>query len=131
MAAKVLGVGVNKVWFDPMRLAEIKEAITKQDMIDLIKDKAIKKRPNEGVKRRAGRYKLERKRKGRKRNDGKIKFRIIKSDYHKRIRKLRNFLKTLRENKKISKEQYYRTYGLLKAGVIKNKQGMLEKLNLK
>ena len=32
MAAKVLGVGINKVWFDPQRLTEIKEAITKQDI---------------------------------------------------------------------------------------------------
>jgi large subunit ribosomal protein L19e len=131
MAAKVLDVGVNKVWFDPSRLPEIKEAITKQDIADLIKDKAIKKKPNKGVKRRAGKLKLKRKRKGRRRNDGKIKFRIKKQDYHKRIRKLRNFLKTFKINKKITNEQYTQAYGWLKAGVIKNKQGIIEKLNLK
>lgn len=129
MAAKVLGVGLNKVWFDPSRLNEIKEAITKQDIADLIKDKAIKKKPDEGVKRRAGKLKLKRKNKGRKRNEGRIRLRTRKQDYHKRIRKMRNFLKTFKKNEQISKKRYYELYGWLKAGVIKNRQGIIERIN--
>ena len=37
LAAKVLGVGKNRVVFDKDSLAEIKEAITRMDIIDLHK----------------------------------------------------------------------------------------------
>ncbi len=126
MATKVLGVGVNKIWFDPLRLNEIKEAITKQDIKELIKDKAIKKKPTIGNKRRSGRIRLKRKLKGRRRNEGKRKHRKLESDYLKKTRKLRSFLKSLGENNKISKEQHKKLYGLIKAGVMKNKQNILE-----
>ena len=131
MAAKVLGVGTNKVWFDPLRLNEIKEAITKHDIQDLIKDGAIKKHPTIGNKRRSGRIRLKRKLKGRRRNEGKIKFKGIQEDYPKKIRKLRAFVKNLRYNKKISKEQYKKVYRLVKAGVLKNKQNILERSKIK
>ncbi len=129
MAAKVLGVGKNKVWFDPSRLNEINEAITKQDIADLIKNKAIKRKPETGVKRRAGKRKL--KRKGRKRKQGKIKMRIHKENYPKRIRRLRSFLRKLRNENKIQKKEYRRFYLLLKAGELKNKQHILEKVDAK
>jgi large subunit ribosomal protein L19e len=131
MAAKVLGVGANKVWFDPLRLNEIKEAITKQDIQDLIKDKAIKKKPSLGIKRRAGKERLKRKMKGRRRNEGKIKFKKSDGNYPKRIRKLRSFLKNLKQSNKISKEQNKKIYRLIKAGVLKNKQSILEKSKIK
>ena len=131
MAAKVLKVGTNKVWFDPLRLSEIKEAITKQDIQELIKDGAIKKRPCLGNKRRAGRLKLKRKLKGRRRNEGKIKSRKFKEDYPKKIRRLRSFLKNIKTSNKISKDQYKKLYRLIKAGVLKNKQSILEKSKLK
>lgn len=131
MAAKVLRVGINKVWFDPLRLSEIKEAITKQDIQDLIKDKAIKKKPSIGNKRRAGRARLKRRLKGRRRNEGKIKLKKFNENYPKKVRKLRSFLKNLRQNSKISKEQYRKFYMLIKAGVLKNKQNIIEKSEVK
>ena len=36
IAARVLNVGKDRVWFNPERLQEIKEAITRQDIKDLI-----------------------------------------------------------------------------------------------
>jgi len=131
MAAKVLGVGVNKVWFDPFRLSEIKEAITKQDIQELINDKAIKKKPTIGNKRRAGKLRLKRKLKGRRRNEGKIKSRKFKENYPQKIRKLRSFLKVLKQNNKISKEQNKKLYRLIKAGELKNKRSILEKSKVK
>lgn len=129
MAAKALNVGENKIWFDPERANEIKEAITQQDIIDLIKDKAIKRKPHLGQKRRAGKINLKRKRKGRRRGPGHIRKTIGKSDYMHRIRKLRSFLKSLRDMNKIDNAEYRRIYGLLKAGMFKNKQAVTEYIN--
>ncbi len=126
MAAKVMDVGKNKVWFDPERLSEIKEAITKQDIADLIKDGAISKSPIDGIKRRAGKRHLERKRKGRRRRAGSIKKRIKVDNYPSRIRKLRSYLKNLKKAKKVTTEQYRKMYNLLKSGVIKSNQQMIE-----
>lgn len=44
IAARILEVGENKVLLNPSRLDEIKEAITNQDIITLVKDKAISAR---------------------------------------------------------------------------------------
>jgi large subunit ribosomal protein L19e len=126
MAAKVMDIGKNKVWFDPERLSEIKEAITKMDIADLIKDGAISKSPVDGIKRRAGKRHLKRKRKGRRRRAGSIKRTIKTDNYPSRIRKLRSSLKNLRKAKKITTEQYRKMYNLLKSGVIKNNQQMAE-----
>jgi large subunit ribosomal protein L19e len=126
MAAKALNVGENKVWFDPERISEIKEAITQQDIIDLIGDKAIKRRPHSGQKRRAGKINLKRKRKGRRRGPGHIRKVINKKDYIHKIRKLRSFLKSLKVINKINNEEYRKIYTLLKAGMFKNKQAITE-----
>jgi large subunit ribosomal protein L19e len=126
MAAKVMDIGKNKVWFDPERLSDIKEAITKQDIADLIKDGAISKSPVDGIKRRAGKRHLIRKRRGRRRRSGSIKKRIKVDNYPSRIRKLRFYLKNLKKAKKVTTEQYRKMYNLLKSGVIKNNQQMIE-----
>jgi large subunit ribosomal protein L19e len=131
MAAKVIGIGKNKVWFDPERISEIKEAITKQDILDLIKDGAISKRPIKGIKRRAGKRHLKRKIKGRRRKSGHIRKKIKQDNYPSRIRGLRAFLKSLKRNKKLSNEQFRKIYNLLKSGMIKNNQQILEYINKK
>lgn len=131
MASRALNVGENKVWFDSERISEIKEAITQQDIEDLIKDKAIKRRPHLGQKRRAGKINLKRKRKGRRRGPGHIRKVINKGDYINKIRKLRSFLKSLKESKQINNEDYGKIYRLLKAGMFKNKQGITEYLKEK
>lgn len=131
IASKVLHVGKNKVWLDPDRLAEIKEAITKQDIADLIKDGAIKKQPSSGSKRRAGKVRLKRKMKGRRRNEGKIKFKNTKQNYPQQIRKLRALLKIFKNNNQITKEQYSKLRLSVKAGTIRNKQTLIEKIKIK
>lgn len=128
MAAQILNVGTNRVYFDPSRISEIKEAITKQDIIDLIKDKAIKKKPKIGQKRRAAKKKLKRKQKGRRRGHGNLKKTMHKENYPKRIRKLRSYLKFLKKKNNLSKEKYRRAYILLNSGELKNKQEIYEKI---
>jgi len=119
LAANILGVGINKVWFDPNRLEDIKEALTKQDIRDLIKDGAIKSKQTE--------YKKVKKEK-KKRRTGKMKKRVKrrKQKYVKLIRKLRKYLKEIRKMDKISSKEYNHLRRLSKAGIFKSKKHLEE-----
>jgi len=119
MAMQVLGVGKNRVWLDPERLQDIKEAVTKQDIEALIKEKIIKKKPIVGNKKRAHGKRLERKRKGRRRGVGNRRKRIIhrKTDYILRIRKMRKYLKRIKTL--VSKEEYAQLKKLVNGGEIR------------
>ena len=132
IAAEILGVGVNRIKFDPNRLKDIKEAITRKDIEELIKEGAIKKKPIEGYKRRAGRER-EKRRKKRKRGEGKIRKKVKnrKRNYIILIRNLRNYLKRLKKKGMISREEYHRLRKLAKAGMFKSLKEMKEYIKVK
>ncbi len=130
LSAEILGVGINSVIFDEDKLNEINEAITNQDIKQLIKEGAIKKRPNLGIKRRAGKIRDKRKKKGRRRRAGKIRKKVYdrKGDYIKEIRVIRKYLENQREAGKISNIQYKTIRNLAKSGKITNKRELINHL---
>jgi len=67
MAAQILGVGENKVWIDPDRLNDASSALTKDDVRVLIGKGVIKALPVRGSNRIRGKFRDERRRKGRRR----------------------------------------------------------------
>lgn len=90
LAARTLNVGKNRIYFNMNNFAEIKEAITKQDIRDLYSQGAIKIKPIKGRKKI--------KKRKTKRGPGKIKRTVNKrkQTYVKITRKLRNYLKGLK-----------------------------------
>ncbi|UZE93647.1 MAG: 50S ribosomal protein L19e [Candidatus Pacearchaeota archaeon] len=133
LAAAVLKVGQNKVWFDPSMISEIREAITKEDIKALIKEKAIKKKPIIGVKRRAGKKRQKRKRKGRGRGAGR-KRKIVKKrkkEYMIKIRNLRSYIHELKLGGKIDSKESRKLRRLAKAGVFKSKKDIKEKVKIR
>ena len=119
IAARILRVGENKVWMNPLRLNEIKEAITKQDVLDLIKDGAMTIREKTGIK-----TKVKRKRKGPGKKKGKS--RRGKRDYMMKIRKLRRFIKLLKENSIINTPEARKMRALSKSGYFKSQRHLKE-----
>jgi ribosomal protein L19E len=83
------------------RLDEIKQAITKQDMVDLQKTGAII------IKEIKGRKKNERQKRPRGQGNVKKNINLSKKRYIAITRKLRAFIKNLYSQEKISKERYY------------------------
>jgi len=122
LAARVLNVGKNRIVFSEKNLSEIKEAITRQDIIDLYKAGAIK------IKEVKGRRKVK-KRKHR-RGIGKVKKKVNtrKQDYVKLTRKLRRFVKALLKAGKIDKEKYYTLRKMIKARKFRSKRHLNESL---
>ena len=114
LSAKVLGVGVNRIIFNNERLEEIKEAITRNDILDLYKNKVI------GIKQIKGTRRAEKIK--RKIGVGNIRKKIVnrKRDYARNVRKLRNYLKKLKTDEKINKDRYYDLRKKIKQNAYKN-----------
>ncbi|MEK6844326.1 MAG: 50S ribosomal protein L19e [Nanoarchaeota archaeon] len=122
LASRTLDVGKERIIFNTSRLTEIKEAITKQDIKDLYKDGAIT------IKDILGRKKVY-KRKTR-RNLGSRKKIIVnkKQVYVKITRRLRRYLKTLRNKENIDKEQFLKMRREIKTNVFKSLAQFKERL---
>jgi large subunit ribosomal protein L19e len=122
LAAKVLEVGKNRIVFLEDSLKEIKEAITRQDILDLHSAGAIQ------IKDVAGRRKIV-KRKNRRRT-GKIK-KIVnnrKQEYVIITRKLRTYLRFLLKTEKVDREKSREIRKQIRARKFKSKRHMKESL---
>ena len=125
LAAKVLKVGKNRVYFVEENLSEIKEAITRQDILDLHQAGAIQ------IREASGRKKIV-KRKNRRRV-GKVKKKVNtrKQEYVTITRKLRTFLKYLLKTGAVDKEKYRETRKQIRARKFKSKRNLKESLEEK
>ena len=122
LAAKTLKVGKRRIILSEERLDEIKEAITKQDIKDLNKSGAIK------IKEIKGRKKI--KKRTTKRRAGKIKKKVNKrkQQYVKITRKLRAYIKELKNQGKIENEEYKDLRKKIRARDFKSKAQLKEYL---
>jgi len=126
IAAKVLKSGKNRVRFDPERLADVKEAITRADIRALVIDNAIKSPPKRGVSRSRARKIILQKRKGRKTGSGsrtgKSTSRLTdKQKWMNHVRKQREFVQQLRDKQLISTKVYRDIYRKVKGGFFRSK----------
>jgi len=122
LAAKVLGVGKGRIIFIENRLSEIKEAIARQDILDLHKSGAIL------IREVSGRKKIV-KRKHRRRT-GKIKKKVNtrKAEYVIITRKLRKFVRGLFRTGKINAEEKREIRKQIRARKFKSKRQLKESL---
>ena len=127
LAIKALKVGKKRITFVRSRLEDIKEAITKQDIKDLQKDGAIIVKDIKGRKKNL--------KKSKKRSTGNIRKKVKKRkrDYVIMTRKLRKYVKELRNHGKLSREEsidirkkirnkYYKSLGNLKENIRREKK---------
>jgi large subunit ribosomal protein L19e len=122
LAAKVLGVGKGRIIFIESRLPEVKEAITRMDILDLHKSGAIRVREVNGRKKII-------KRKNRRRV-GKIKNKVNtrKAEYVTITRKLRKFVRGLVRVGAIDKERNQDIRKQIRARKFKSKRHLKESL---
>ena len=133
IAAELLKCGENRVWIDPNALDEVKDAVTKDDVRNLIKRGLIKKKPIKGTSRVRANYIKMQKEKGRRKGQGSRKGRKYaryprKLRWMKTIRPIRKTLRDLRDSGKIDRHTYRRFYLLAKGGVFKNRNHLLTHL---
>lgn len=127
LAADVLKTSKKKIVFDPERLEDIKEAITKTDIRGLISEDAIKKNKIKGTSRvRTRANKIQRRkglRKGASTRKGTKSARVSrKSTWMKKIRTQRKFLRLLKEHEIIANKTFTELYLKAKGNFFRSKR---------
>jgi len=121
LAAEIMGVGVSRIRIDPAKINEVSQAITREDVKKLIKSGVIWAEPERGVTGYSSKIRRKQRVKGRRRGHGKregSKYARIdpKEAWMSRIRKIRRYLRYLRDHGIIDKRTYRRLYRLAKGG---------------
>jgi len=127
MAAAIMKCGTTKVWMDPDRLEEIAKAVTRNDVLILVKGGAIKSLQKQGNSRGRHTHLLNQRRKGRRTGQGSRKgpkyARLPKKErWIRTIRPIRTYLRQLRDETKIDAHTYRMYYRKAKGGVFRSKQ---------
>ncbi len=125
LAAEILGVGVSRIRIDPDRIEDVQDAITREEIRGLIKDGAIYVVPPHSNSRGRWRIRHEKRKRGRRRGYGRRKgaatARMDKKEmWMHRIRKIRRYLRYLRDHGQIDRRTYRRLYMLAKGGTFKS-----------
>jgi large subunit ribosomal protein L19e len=125
LAASMLKCSPKRVVFNPARLEDIKEAITKTDIRLLIGGGVIAERPSTGVSRARANKRKNQKKKGLRRGEGSRKGKFTarspsKEAWMNKIRAQRMFLKYLRSSSLIKQEDFKQLYSKSKGGFFRS-----------
>ena len=127
LAAGILKCSEKRIWLDSSRLEDIKEAITNADIRSLIADGVILKKQAKGIARFRARKIAFQKRKNKRKGVGSRKGKKTartprKGLWISKIRVQRRFIKSLKDNGLISKEDYHSLYRKSKGGFFRSKR---------
>ena len=119
IAAKILNVGVKRVWIDPEYEEDLSLALTRDDVRKLIADNVIRRKPIKGVSRGRARILKLQKRRGQRRGQGSRKGKAGarqpgKKVWINKVRSQRRYLRGLRDNQLILPSQYRKLYSKVK-----------------
>ena len=129
LASEVLKCGVNRVWIDPDKIEEVSNCITRADIRVAIDSGIIKAKPKNGTSYGRIRHAKAQKAKGKRKGPGSRKGTANARVRDKRrwisiIRPIREELKTLRDEGKITPSVYRVYYRKAKGGVYKSRRNL-------
>ncbi|MFC6717020.1 50S ribosomal protein L19e [Natrialbaceae archaeon GCM10025810] len=115
LAADVLDVGENRVWFDPNAQADIAEAITRDEIRELVDDGVIRAKDARGNSRGRARERNAKRSYGHRKGPGKRRGRKgarqnSKEEWQQKIRAQRRKLRELRDQGELTPTQYRELY---------------------
>ncbi|HIP85899.1 MAG TPA: 50S ribosomal protein L19e [Pyrodictium sp.] len=122
LAADILGVGESRIWIDPTKIDQVAQAITREDVRKLIKEGIIRVKPAHSPSRGRWRERHQARKKGRRRGPGRRKGvasarKDPKEEWMHRIRKIRRYLRWLRDHGVIDRRTYRQLYRWAKGGM--------------
>ena len=137
LAASILGCGVNRVRIttDPAEQENIFDAITREQVRELVRRNVITKREEIGVSRSRARLHAAQKAKGRRRGQGTRRGSANARMPRKRqwigtIRRLRAYLRELKAQGRIDVHTYRRFYRQAQGGMFKSKANLTQQLQM-
>ncbi len=125
LAARVTGVGVNRIRFDSDHLDEIADAITRENIRSLITANTIKVKSFTGTSRgRAHQKKAQRNKRGTTQGSkqGTKGARVGKKEvYVAKVRALRRLLKIAKDRKDLTNPEFWTLYKKVGGNTVRNK----------
>lgn len=124
LVARILGVGSNRVRFEPDRLEDVGDSITRENIRSLVNSGAIWTVQRKGTSRgrsvdKKSVWKIHGKGPGSKK--GKRTARVGKKEvYVVRVRSMRYHLKVLKERKDINNDVYWNLYKKVNGGQVRS-----------
>ncbi|WP_049969857.1 50S ribosomal protein L19e [Haladaptatus cibarius] len=130
LAADVLDVGKNRVWFDPDAQGAIADAITREDIRELVDDGSIQAKDAKSNSRGRARERKAKRKYGHRKGPGTRKGKKggrkdSKEEWQNQIRAQRRKLRELRSEGEITKSQYRDLYDKSKGGEFRSVQYLL------
>ena len=124
LVARILSVGSNRVKFEPDKLDDIADSITREDIRSLVKNGVIWTSKPKGTSRGKAKAKLGIKKKhgtGAGSKKGRKTARTGKKElYVKKIRAMRYHLKVLKDRNDVNREIYWSLYKKINGGQIRS-----------
>jgi large subunit ribosomal protein L19e len=124
LAARTLGVGIDRIKFDPNYLEDVEDAITRADIRSLLTARTILIKGVKGTSRgrvRVRRIKAKKRGRGKGSKEGRKGAREGKKEqWVRRVRALRSHLKMLKERKEIDNRLFWLMYGKVKGGQVRS-----------
>jgi large subunit ribosomal protein L19e len=125
MAAEVMDVGQSRVKINPEEQEKVEEAITRNDIRNLIESGAIEKRDVKGTSKARSKKIKKQKEKGRRKGHGNRKGKKTarkpsKEKWMERIRSIRKRLKEMKEEGEVDNETYWDLYNMAKGGFFRD-----------
>lgn len=121
LAARILKIGLNRVWINSDKIDDVDAAITRQEIRKLIHEGVIKSAPERGNSRSRARVLHQKRKKGLRSGPGSRTgspgARLSKKEaWMKKIRALRKRLRVLKEKKIIADKAYTQLYRMAGSG---------------
>ncbi len=122
LAAELLKVGTTRVWVDPEDTDRVSSAITRNEIRKLIHEGSIRKLPEIGISRGRKRVRRQELLAGRHRGPGSIKGSVghTKRKWVVRIRSIRRRLRSLRDKRFITTQDYRKLSLMAKGGTFRS-----------
>lgn len=121
MAADIMDCGESRVWIDPDAQGEVAEAITREDVREMVNVGIIREKEKQGVSRSRARERDEKRDYGHQKGPGTRKGKAgarsdSKDEWKDDIRAQRRALKEMREEGEITPSEYRDLYDRAKGG---------------
>ncbi|MEM3609475.1 MAG: 50S ribosomal protein L19e [Candidatus Anstonellales archaeon] len=129
---RMLNVGASRVKI--LDLKRVKEAITADDLRELLKQKVIVIEEKKGNLRLRGKENQLKREKGRRRGEGNKRGTLnaranLKRLWINRVRSQRSFIKQLKKENKITSDVYKKLYYMIKGNHFKSKSAIVTYIN--
>jgi len=130
LAADVLDVGESRVWFDPDEQGDIAEAITREDIRELVDEGTIRAEPKQGNSKGRSRERKDKRAYGHQKGPGSRQGKAgarenEKEKWQQQIRAQRKKLNELRGEGELSRSQYRELYNKARGGEFRSVQYLL------